>query len=169
MIELRKTEGTMLKKQENSNIKKNNMKILDMVLVGLISISACTSLILNYLSFIYVRNISQGIDMIKNDVWRIKTNAYDTGSLSFFNGQIEAAKKDINDNNIVKGELINRANKRIEYAEITFKVYDQDGNLIDTSMDSIKAWDSGEKWIYKATIDSSNSSKYEFAELSIMF
>ena len=161
--------GTMTKKHDKTNVKKTNQRIWDAVFLSLIVLVLSASLIFSSLSFIYIQHISQSIDLIKKNVWSLKTSAYDTGSLSFFNGEIEATKKDIKDGSIIKGELINRTNKRIEEAKITFKVYDQDGALIDASSDSIKAWDSGEKWIYNAKIEDNNSLKYEFAELSIIY
>ena len=109
------------------------------------------------------------MDIVKNNVWVEKTNSYDTGSLSFFNNKIEAAKKDNQDSGYIKGELINRSGQRITDATIYFKVYDKDGNLVDWTSDSIKTWDSGEKWVYRAPYTDGQDLKYEFAEFDIAY
>lgn len=108
------------------------------------------------------------MDIVKNNVWIEKTSAYDTGSSSFFNNKVEAVKKDNRDGNFIKGELINRSGQRITEATVFFKLYDKDGNLVDWSSDSIKTWDSGEKWIYRAAFPD-GATKYEFAEFDIAY
>lgn len=58
--------------------------------------------------------------------------------------------------------------QRITEATVYFKLYDKDGNLVDWSSDSIKTWDSGEKWVYNAYFPE-GSTKYEFAEFDIAY
>ena len=159
-----KKEGTRME-----NKGKGNKKILDGILVGVVSIVLCASVVINFVSFLYIQKISQNMDIVKNNVWIEKTSTYDTGSLSFFNNKIEALKKDNKDGNFIKGELVNRSGQRITEATIFFKLYDKDGNLIDWSADSIKTWDSGEKWIYNAPFPEGDSIKYEFAEFDIAY
>ena len=155
--------------QETINEKKQkNKSILNQLLVILGAIIVCAAIAISFLSYIEIRSISKNMNIVKNNVWIEKVSAYDTGSSSFFNNKVEAVKKDNRDGSYIKGELINRSGQRITEATIYFKLYDKDGNLVDWTNDSIKTWDSGEKWIYNAPFPET-STKYEFAEFDISY
>ena len=147
---------------------KENKKSLDVALTIGATIVICVAIIATFVTFIQVQKLSRNMDIVKNNVWIEKTSSYDTGSSSFFNNKVEAVKKDNKDGNRIKGELINRSGQRINEATIYFKLYDKDGNLVDWSADSIKTWDSGEKWVYDAPFPE-GSTKYEFAEFDIAY
>lgn len=155
----------------NSKVEKTHQKtnkIINFIFTVMLALIICIAVALSFLSFIEIRTISQNMDIVKNNVWIEKTGSYDPGSSSFFNKKIEAVKKDNLDENSIKGELINRSGQRITEATIYFKLYDKDGNLVDWTSDSIKTWDSGEKWIYSAHYPE-GASKYEFAEFDIAY
>ena len=142
--------------------------LLNTLFVILVAVVICIAIAISFMSFVEIKTISQNMNIVKNNVWIEKTNAYDSGSSSFFNNKVESVKKDNRDGNYIKGELINRSGRRINEATIYFKLYDKDGNLVDWTSDSIKTWDSGEKWIYDAPFPS-DSTKYEFAEFDISY
>ena len=152
-------------KKENG--KKVN-KIISSIMTILMAVVLCAAIIISFLSFLEIKNISRTMNIVKNNIWIEKTNTYDTGSSSFFDRKIEAVKKDNHDGQYIKGELINRSGGRINEATIYFKIYDKDGNLVDWTSDSIKTWDSGEKWIYDAPF-LEGATKYEFAEFDISY
>lgn len=148
--------------------KEGKKKVLDSVLTIAVTLVLSVTVVVSFLTFINVQKLSRNMDIVKNNVWIEKTNSYDNGSSSFFNHKVEAVKKDNKDGNSIKGELINRSGQRITEATIYFKLYDKDGNLVDWSSDSIKTWDSGEKWLYSAYFPE-GSTKYEFAEFDIAY
>ncbi|MBR3319614.1 FxLYD domain-containing protein [Candidatus Saccharibacteria bacterium] len=154
--------------EEKKVNKKEKRKILDVFLTVGVTIVLCVTVVATFLTFIQVQKLSRNMDIVKNNVWIEKTNSYDNGSSSFFDHKVEAVKKDSKDGNYIKGELINRSGQRITEATVYFKLYDKDGNLVDWSSDSIKTWDSGEKWIYNAYFPE-GSTKYEFAEFDIAY
>lgn len=142
--------------------------ILNKVLVFGVTIVLSISIVVSFITFIQVQKLSRNMDIVKKNVWIEKASTYDTGSSSFFGNKVEAVKKDSKDGDFIKGELINRSGQRITEATIYFKLYDKDGNLVDWSADSIKTWDSGEKWVYNAPFPD-GSTKYEFAEFDIAY
>lgn len=156
----------MVLKDEKS--KKGAKKVLDAVLTVGVTLVLGITVIVSFLTFINVQKLSRNMDIVKNNVWIEKTNSYDSGSSSFFDHKVEAVKKDNKDGDYIKGELINRSGQRITEATVYFKLYDKDGNLVDWSADSIKTWDSGEKWVYNAPFPE-GSTKYEFAEFDIAY
>lgn len=147
---------------------KDKKSILDKIIVIGATLILGVTIVTTFVTFIEVQKISRNMDIVKNNVWIEKISAYDTGSSSLFNNKIEAVKKDSRNDNIIKGELINRSGRRITEATIYFKLYDKDGNLVDWTADSIKTWDSGEKWVYNAHV-SEDVAKYEFAEFDIAY
>ena len=147
---------------------KDKSSFIDRALTICITLILCVAVIAIFITFVEVQKLSRNMDIVKNNVWIEKASSYDVGSSSFFNNKIEAVKKDSKDGDFIKGELINRSGRRITEATIYFKMYDKDGNLVDWSADSIKTWDSGEKWVYNAPF-SSGSTKYEFAEFDIAY
>ncbi len=149
-------------------LKENKKKIFDIILTVCVTLVLSVTVIATFITFIQVQKLSRNMDIVKNNVWIEKTSAYDVGSSSFFNNKVEAVKKDNKDGNFIKGELINRSGQRITEATVFFKLYDKDGNLVDWSSDSIKTWDSGEKWIYRALFPE-GATKYEFAEFDIAY
>ncbi len=50
----------------------------------------------------------------------------------------------------IRGTLKNNKSRDLSYAQVTFNLYDADGNQIGTAFDNINNWEAGGTWKFKA-------------------
>ena len=62
---------------------------------------------------------------------------------------------------------INNTNKNYNYAQVTFNIYDKDGNQLGTAVDNINNFQANGTWKYKAIgLTTEKVSRYEFVEIT---
>lgn len=66
----------------------------------------------------------------------------------------------------VVGKVKNNTSREYGYAQITFNLYDSEGNQIGTAMDNITNLKAGGTWAYKAMALAEGAARYEFAEIT---
>jgi hypothetical protein len=66
----------------------------------------------------------------------------------------------------ITGTVINRSTRKLNYAEITFNLYDQSGAQVGTAVDNIRGLEPGGRWNFKATTFGTDFSGYKINELS---
>ena len=66
----------------------------------------------------------------------------------------------------ITGIVINRRNRKLNYAQITFNLYDDSGAQVGSAVDNINGLETGGKWKFKATSFGTDFSKYKINELS---
>lgn len=66
------------------------------------------------------------------------------------------------------GVVVNNKNRDLSYAQITFNLYDADGNLVGTALDNINNLKAGGSWKFKAMAfcDNEEISSWEVAEIT---
>lgn len=67
---------------------------------------------------------------------------------------------------VISGTIINNTNIDKEYVEITFILYDKDGNIIGTALDTTNNLKSNDIWNFEANIIEDNVSSFELKEVS---
>lgn len=65
------------------------------------------------------------------------------------------------------GVVVNNKNRDLAYAQITFNLYDADGNLVGTALDNVNNLKAGGSWKFKAMAlcDNEEISSWELAEI----
>ncbi|WP_189008617.1 FxLYD domain-containing protein [Deinococcus roseus] len=66
----------------------------------------------------------------------------------------------------VIGKVKNNTNHDYGYAQITFNLYDKEGNQIGTAVDNINNLKAGGVWAYKALALAEDVATYEFSEVT---
>lgn len=68
----------------------------------------------------------------------------------------------------IEGRIKNNQNKELSYIQVTFSIYDADGNTIGTCIDNQNTLDAYGTWKFKAICieDVSNVSRYELKEIT---
>jgi len=66
----------------------------------------------------------------------------------------------------ITGTVINRRNRKLSYAQITFNLYDESGAQVGTAIANINGLEAGGKWKFKATSFGTDFSTYKINELS---
>lgn len=67
----------------------------------------------------------------------------------------------------ITGQVKNNSDKVLDYAQITFSLYDANGNVVGTAMDNIVNLGGGEIWSFDALgITSGEAESYKMTELS---
>lgn len=69
--------------------------------------------------------------------------------------------------NIV-GIVTNTGKNEYAFVDISFNIYDADGNQVDTAMDSIQNLEPGGRWKFKAMIPRQSHGTYKLKEVSGM-
>jgi len=64
------------------------------------------------------------------------------------------------------GTVVNRRDRKLTYAQITFNLYDNSGAQVGTAMANINGLEPGGRWNFKAIGLGGGSSRYKFSELS---
>ena len=67
---------------------------------------------------------------------------------------------------VISGTIINNTNIDKEYVEITFILYDKDGNIIGTALDNTNNLKSNDIWNFEANIIEDEVSSFELKEVS---
>lgn len=67
----------------------------------------------------------------------------------------------------IEGTIQNNTNKNYNYAQVTFNIYDKDGNQLGTAVDNINNFQANGTWKYKAIgLTTEKVSRYEFVEIT---
>lgn len=67
----------------------------------------------------------------------------------------------------IEGTIQNNTNKNYNYAQVTFNIYDKDGNQLGTAVDNINNFQANGTWKYKAMgLTTEKVSRYEFVEIT---
>lgn len=66
----------------------------------------------------------------------------------------------------ITGTVINRRTRKLNYAQITFNLYDQSGAQVGSAVANINGLEPGGKWNFKATTFGTDFSTYKINELS---
>lgn len=67
----------------------------------------------------------------------------------------------------VEGILVNKTNKKYNYIQIEFTLYDEDGNNIGSAFDNASNLGAGESWKFKAScLTTDTIGSYKFADIS---
>ncbi len=68
----------------------------------------------------------------------------------------------------IEGKIINNSNKELSYIQVTYSIYDEEGNTIGTCLDNENNLDAHGTWKFKALCVEgvSNVSKYELKEIT---
>ena len=67
----------------------------------------------------------------------------------------------------IEGTIQNNTNKNYSYVQVTFNLYDADGNQLGTAMDNINNFEPNSTWKYKAMgLTSENVKSYKFVEIT---
>ena len=67
----------------------------------------------------------------------------------------------------IEGTIKNNTTKDYTYAQVTFNLYDKDGNQLGTAMDNINNFKANGTWKYKAIgLTTEKVSKFEFVEIT---
>lgn len=69
-------------------------------------------------------------------------------------------------NQWIEGIIQNDTGKDYSYVQVTFRLYDENGNQIGTAMDNINHLKKGATWKYKATPFFEDFVTYEFEEIT---
>lgn len=64
------------------------------------------------------------------------------------------------------GRVRNNSNRTFSYAQISFRLFDKNGNHIGTAMDNITNLEPKSIWKFKALILNEEATKFQFAELT---
>ena len=95
-----------------------------------------------------------------NDISNVNNNgsyAFIKGPSMFITGY---------NSSVISGTIINNTNIDKEYVEITFILYDKDGNIIGTALDTTNNLKSNDIWNFEANIIEDNVSSFELKEVS---
>lgn len=95
-----------------------------------------------------------------NDICNVNSNAnyeFIKGPSMFITGY---------NSSVISGTIINNTNTDKEYVEITFILYDKDGNIIGTALDNTNNLKSNDIWNFEANIIEDNVSSFELKEVS---
>lgn len=68
---------------------------------------------------------------------------------------------------IITGIVENRRQREIRYAQITFSVYDRDGNKVGTALANISRLEPEERWRFEASYFGDDYARYEFSDLTV--
>ena len=52
----------------------------------------------------------------------------------------------------IKGKLTNISNKAFSYISVTFAIFDENGNQIETALDNMNYLQAGNSWMFTATM-----------------
>ena len=66
----------------------------------------------------------------------------------------------------ITGIVINRRNRKLIYAQITFNLYDESGAQVGSALANINGLEAGGRWKFKATSFGTDFSKYKINELT---
>ncbi|MDR0839245.1 MAG: FxLYD domain-containing protein, partial [Oscillospiraceae bacterium] len=66
----------------------------------------------------------------------------------------------------ITGTLKNTTKKTYSYAQVTFNLYDADGNQIGTAFDNINNWEAGGTWKFKAMGMENEAASYKLVEVT---
>lgn len=66
----------------------------------------------------------------------------------------------------ITGTVINRRNRKLRYAQITFSLYDESGAQVGTALANINGLEPDGRWKFKATAFGTDFARYKFSELS---
>lgn len=66
----------------------------------------------------------------------------------------------------ITGIVINRRNRKLNYAQITFNLYDDSGAQVGTAIANVNGLESGGRWKFKASSLGTDFSKYKINELT---
>lgn len=67
----------------------------------------------------------------------------------------------------IEGTIQNNTDKKYSYVQVTFNLYDSDGNQLGTAMDNINNLEPNGTWKYKAIgLTTENIASYKFVEIT---
>ena len=66
----------------------------------------------------------------------------------------------------ISGTIKNNTNRKYSYAQVTFGVYDKDGNKVDTALDNINNLGPGETWSFKAISTYTGGGSYKLDKIT---
>jgi len=64
------------------------------------------------------------------------------------------------------GTVINKSNRKLDYAQISFSLFDVAGNQIGSTFDNINHWAPGATWKFNAVLLENNVDSYKLEEVS---
>lgn len=67
---------------------------------------------------------------------------------------------------MVCGTVINNTNRTIGYAQVEINLYDNDGSLIDSTLDNINNFEPNSKWKFKAAILDDGVASYKIKDIT---
>ena len=66
----------------------------------------------------------------------------------------------------IKGVVENRRSRKLNYAQITFNLYDKSGAQVGSAMANINGLEPGGRWKFEANSFGKDFSRYKFSELT---
>lgn len=66
----------------------------------------------------------------------------------------------------ITGTVVNRRNRTLKYAQISFNVYDASGAQVGSALANINGLEAGGRWNFKATAFGQKATSYKFSNLT---
>src|SRR5262249_47489124 len=88
---------------------------------------------------------------------------YDSDGLVLLKKSVQATSGDFSIQ--ITGRVVNRRDRKLSYAQITFNLYDASGAQVGTALANINGLEPGGRWNFKA-VGLEKAATYKFSELS---